>query len=106
MDTLMRTQPKMLLGTWLEDAKRWGDTANDVSNLEFNARTQVTMWGNRQSAPLNDYAYKLWNGLIGDFYRRRWNYFVQQLGQTIGNPGQFNQTAFVENIITLEEVSA
>ena len=42
---------------------------------EWNARVQITTWGNRNAADkggLRDYAHKEWNGILKDFYYMRW----------------------------------
>ena len=61
---------EFLLGNWLEDAKRWGDTDAQRANLEWNARNQITLWGARDSY-LRDYASKEWSGLLSGLYARR-----------------------------------
>ena len=49
---------------------------------EWNARTQITTWGDRTAADeggLRDYAHKEWNGLLKDFYYPRWKAYFQLL---------------------------
>lgn len=48
-----------------------------IANKEFNARNQVTLWG--PTGQINDYAAKHWQGLMGDYYGRRWKLFVSYL---------------------------
>jgi alpha-N-acetylglucosaminidase len=68
-------------------------TSQDEKDLyEWNARVQITTWGNRTCADdggLRDYAHKEWNGLLGDFYRPRWEAFFAQLRKQLdGVPSQ------------------
>ena len=38
--------------------------------FDFNARTLITLWGNiNKDNILFDYAWREWNGLVGEFYR-------------------------------------
>lgn len=41
----MATQKLWLLGNWIEDAKSWATTPEEVIQYEFNARNQLTLWG-------------------------------------------------------------
>ena len=70
----------MLLGTWLEKAKRHGRTPAEQAYFEWNARVQITLWANREGAVrLRDYAAREWQGLLEDFYRPRWESFLSRL---------------------------
>lgn len=57
---------------------------------EWNARVQITTWGNRVCANdggLRDYAHKEWNGLLKDFYYKRWAAYWQTLQDVLdGKP--------------------
>ena len=57
-----------------------GTTLNDKRWLEWNARTQVTVWSDKESN-LNDYSNRCWAGLIKDFHYTRWKYFFENDGQ-------------------------
>ena len=49
---------------------------------EWNARVQITTWGNRVAADqggLRDYAHKEWNGILKDFYFMRWKAYFDYL---------------------------
>lgn len=43
------------------------------NKYEQNARRLVTRWG----PPVDDYAAKIWSGLIRDYYLPRWEHFIQ-----------------------------
>jgi alpha-N-acetylglucosaminidase len=45
MDSLLATDRRFLLGNWLESAKSKATTADEKENFEWNARTQITLWG-------------------------------------------------------------
>ena len=69
-----------MLGTWLEKAKRLGRTPAEKTYFEWNARTLITLWGNKKGArDLHDYSAREWQGLLEDFYRPRWERFISRL---------------------------
>lgn len=78
MDRVLGTRREVLLGKWIEDARRWGDDDASKAHLEWNARNQITLWGGRDSV-LHDYARKHWSGLVADFYAPRWRKFFTVL---------------------------
>ena len=77
---IVSTQKDMLLGTWLEKARRHGQTDAEKTYFEWNARTQITLWSHREgSEQLRDYAAREWQGMLEDFYRPRWESFISRL---------------------------
>ena len=56
-----------------------GTTENDRNWLEWNARTQVTVWSNGNT-DLHDYSNRCWAGLIKDFHYKRWKQFFENNG--------------------------
>ena len=54
-------------------------TLNDRRWLEWNLRTQVTVWSGSESN-LNDYSNRCWAGLIKDFHYARWRHFFENNG--------------------------
>lgn len=72
---LLATRPEFKLGTWINQARSLGSTPEEKDLYEWNARIQITTWGNRSAADnggLRDYAHKEWNGILMDFYYMRW----------------------------------
>ena len=77
---LVSSFPDMRLGTWIGKARRHGRTAAEKAYFEWNARTLVTLWGDRSGAALlRDYSARSWQGLLEDFYRPRWESFLSRL---------------------------
>ncbi len=56
-----------------------GTTENDRNWLEWNARTQVTVWS-KDNTDLHDYSNRCWAGLIKDFHYKRWEKFFTTKG--------------------------
>lgn len=89
-DRLLATRPEFKVGRWIESARHLGTTPEEKNLYEWNARVQVTTWGNRTAADdggLRDYAHKEWNGLLRDFYYNRWKIWIdRQTAQLGGAP--------------------
>ena len=65
-----------------------GTTENDRNWLEWNARTQITVWS-KGNTDLHDYSNRCWAGLIKDFHYKRWKQFFESNGNAF-NGGWFN----------------
>ena len=91
-DKLLATRSEFKVGNWIEKARNLGDTTEEKDLYEWNARVQITTWGNRTAANnggLRDYAHKEWNGLLKDFYYTRWKIWIeQQKAQLNGSPAK------------------
>lgn len=89
-DKLLGTRREFRLGNWIAQSRSLGRTTAERDLLEWNARVQLTTWGNRTAAEeggLRDYAHKEWNGLLGSLYRERWSrYFESLSGHLQGQP--------------------
>ena len=81
-DKLLGTRSEFRLGHWTTQARSLGTTAAEKDLYEWNARVQITTWGNRFCADeggLRDYAHKEWQGLLRDFYYIRWSTYFREL---------------------------
>ena len=81
-DKLLGTRSEFRLGHRIEEARNIGKTAAEKDQYEWNARVQITTWGNRICADqggLRDYAHKEWQGLLKDFYYKRWSTYMKAL---------------------------
>ena len=65
-----------------------GTTENDQNWLEWNARTQITIWS-KGDTDLHDYSNRCWAGLIKDFHYKRWEKFFTTKGGSFDG-GWFN----------------
>jgi alpha-N-acetylglucosaminidase len=83
-DRLLGTRSEFRLGHWTEAARNCGLTKEEKDLYEWNARVQITTWGNRTYADeggLRDYAHKEWQGLLKDFYFVRWEAYFNALAE-------------------------
>ena len=81
-DTLLGSLEEFRLGNWIERARDKGVKESEKDLYEWNARVQITTWGNLECADeggLRDYANKEWNGLLKDFYYPRWEIYFNAL---------------------------
>jgi alpha-N-acetylglucosaminidase len=77
IDRVMAIRPEHRLSTWLNAAKKWGQTPDEKRLMEYNARLQITAWDGRGA--LTDYANKEWAGLTDDFIAGRWRLYFNGL---------------------------
>ena len=101
MDALLATRQDFLLGTWVADARRWGNTAAAQNLYEANAKNLVTLWGDAD-CPLHEYACRQWSGLISSFYKPRWQQFFGQLEQALQSGSTADVAAFQKDIARWE----
>ncbi len=89
-DRLLSSMPDFMVGRWIRAARKLGQTAAESDHYEWNARVQITTWGNREASEkgkLREYAHKEWNGVLRDFYYPRWKAYLDALASTFdGKP--------------------
>ncbi len=85
-DRLLSTCPQFMLGRWTGMARAVPDEVSGTSSsdkdwMEWNARTLITVWGNKTAAAngLHDYSNREWGGLLKDFHYERWKLFFDKL---------------------------
>ena len=84
LDTMLSYDENFKLERWTSLARNIADEADGTTNndrnwLEWNARTQVSVWSKGNNG-LNDYSNRCWAGLIKDFHYPRWKYFFENNG--------------------------
>lgn len=81
MDRILSQHPTLRLDRWLSFASQSARTDAQRIQYEMNARRIVTIWG----PPVDDYAARIWSGLIGNYYLGRWKeyYRGRESGETV-----------------------
>ena len=84
LDEMLSYDENFKLERWTSLARNIADevngtTENDRNWLEWNARTQVTVWS-KGNTDLHDYSNRCWAGLIKDFHYKRWKHFFENNG--------------------------
>ena len=80
MDAFRGTNLNFRLGKWTQEARAAageveGATTATPDWYEYNnARTILTTWSS-PGTNLNDYSYRSWQGLLKDYYYKRWKYY-------------------------------
>ena len=93
LDEMLSYDENFKLERWTSLARNIADevegtTENDRNWLEWNARTQITVWS-KGNTDLHDYSNRCWAGLIKDFHYRRWEKFFTTNGGSFDG-GWFN----------------
>ena len=99
-DALLSSNSSFMFGKWVNDAKNIGKTVAEQNYYEKNARTIVTTWG---STELNDYACRLWGGLVKNYYGQRWNMFFDVAITAIENNRSVNRVQLAKDLIAFEQ---
>ena len=99
VDALLNTHPAFMLGPWIENARAWGTTEEEKDYYERQARTLLTIWG---GPILNDYANRMWGGLVKDYYAHRWNLFFDAVIKAVKEGKEFDEKAFGEELSKFE----
>ncbi len=86
LDEMLSYDENFKLERWTSLARNIADevngtTENDRNWLEWNARTQVTVWS-KGNTDLHDYSNRCWAGLIKDFHYKRWEKFFTTKGSS------------------------
>ena len=95
-DKLLGTRTEFRLGHWTEAARKLGTTQQEKDLYEWNARVQITTWGNwicADKGGLHDYAHKEWQGILKDFYYKRWKIFMDVLAKQMEDYTHPNEEA-------------
>ena len=84
LDEMLSYDENFKLERWTSLARNIADevdgtTDNDRNWLEWNARTQITVWS-KGNTDLHDYSNRCWAGLIKDFHYKRWEKFFTTNG--------------------------
>ena len=97
MDALLATRKDFLLGPWLADARKQGNTVAEKDLYERNARDLITLWGDVNS-PLHEYSCRQWSGLLNGFYKARWEKFFSLLDNALQQGKEADLKGFDKSI--------
>ena len=104
MDRLVACHPEFSLKDWVDMARGFGNTPEEKDYYETNARTLVSVWGD--SYHLSDYASRAWAGMLGTFYKVRWEMFVNAVMDSFKAGVPFDAKAFDARIWEFENMWA
>jgi alpha-N-acetylglucosaminidase len=102
IDKLLSTQSSFLLGKWLDDARHLGTTKQEQNYYEKDARSLITIWGGEDRS-LNDYANRAWGGLTKNYYKKRWQLFLDAVIFSVNKNEPLDEKAFKVKLNTFED---
>ena len=87
LDQLLATDSRFLVGSWLAPVAGWGATTSEQNQLQYDARSLLTSWGDRgeSGTGLHDYAAREWSGMVSDLYAERWAAYFSSLDTALAN---------------------
>ena len=100
-DRLLQQVKPLSFWTWTQDARLWGITDEERQYYETQARTLLTIWG---GPVLNDYANRMWSGLLIHYYFQRWELFFNDViaDYTNNTDKKFDEEAFKTHLAQFE----
>lgn len=77
VDRLLVSHPSDKLSVWVNRARNMGSTPEEKLQYETDAKRLITLWG----GTINDYAARVWGGLISSYYIPRMEAYLFQPAQ-------------------------
>lgn len=101
VDKMLSTNENFTLERWTTMARDvtdevTGTSVADKNWLEWNARTQITVWA-KSDGNLHDYSNRCWSGLLKDFHYERWKQFFESNGKAPEGGWYAWEKAWTEN---------
>ena len=96
IDSLAACEPSFSTKAWLDAAESWGS--------RHNAWQMLTVWA--YTPVLNDYASRVWSGLVKEYYARRWSMFLDEALACLREGRDYSQASFDEKCRIWELTSA
>jgi len=100
LDAVLATNEHFRLSTWVAAALSWANSTDLDPYYEYNACNQLTLWG--PTGEINDYASKVWGGLISSYYLPRWTMFVAYITEHPNSA--YNGTELTANLLSFSEL--
>ncbi|MFI5896138.1 alpha-N-acetylglucosaminidase TIM-barrel domain-containing protein [Actinoplanes sp. NPDC051513] len=88
IDDLVATRPSLRLDTWVDRARRRADDPESRRVLEDNARRILTVWTTADDPHLDNYAARIWSGLVAGYYKTRWESWLRHLPRALAPGGR------------------
>lgn len=106
LDEILATSEDFLLGRWIADARAMGVHSQPSADLqdyyEYEARNQITRWGDNNSESIHDYAGKEWSGLVSGYYVPRWRTWLTEVCQAYTQKREMNEAVVNKARISFE----
>lgn len=79
IERVYAVSPDFSVGKWINRSRSMMSGMDDWTKdlFEFNARALISTWGGERAGDLKDYSNRMWSGLTGELYLKRWEKFVE-----------------------------
>ena len=109
LDRMLACRREFTFQHWESKALSWATEPASRDVLMDNARRIITVWGSTASPLLDDYALddyagRHWGGLIGGYYRDRWELWARGLDSALATPGDGHEAELEERLRERAEV--
>lgn len=101
IDELLSCHSTFSFGRWLDGASAMAADDTERDYYLTNACTLLSTWGERDNY-LNDYANRAWSGLMKNYYKPRWQMFVDDVLAAMAKGQPFDEDAFKEKVMDFE----
>ena len=91
LDRLLSQRSEFSLKKWITDARNCATSLKEQELFEYNATALVTIWGNDEESILFDYSWREWSGLIDQYYKMRWSFFLDKLRGFLENGIEYTE---------------
>lgn len=108
LDEILASNEDFLLGNWIADAKALAGDEDSAEKrelrdyYEYEARNQVTRWGDNNSESIHDYAGKEWAGLVSGYYLPRWRMWLSEVCQSYTEGREIDEVVLKKARISFE----
>lgn len=104
-DQLLCSKREFSFSYWVSAARQWGGEDKALCDYYgIQAHTLLTVWG---GPVLNDYANRLWGGLLKDYYwQQRWRPFFEGALQARREGKDFDEEVFKRDLSEREQAFA
>lgn len=98
---LLACEPSFRLENWLDGAASWAEDPQEEHYYLHNAWHIITTWG--VTPHLNDYASRLWSGLVSEYYAPRWNIFLEELSACLKEGRDLDMNEIDRKVASFEQ---
>ena len=104
LDRMLACRDEYTFQHWEAKTLPWIADPADRGVLLDNARRIITVWGTVSSPLLDDYAGRHWAGLVGGYYRDRWELWARGLDRVLTTPGDGHEARLRQRLQERAEI--
>ena len=94
--------PEFRLACHLDQVKSFAAAnGEEEEKLIYDFLLQITLWG--ENGEVEDYAFRMWDGMLGRYYLQRWNIFIVFLYRSLVYEVPFPRKLYEDNVFSFEK---